>query len=262
MLVELPGVSCGGELGGGCCDLGADGFCDLCGGGGAAEVAGVEGWVGGDVFDGEHEALGGSWLADVFEEHDSGPEGADRVGEAFAHDVEGGAVDGLEHGGVEALGVDVAGGCDAEAAGEGGGEVAEDIGMEVCGDDGVEGGGAVDHAGGGGVDELFVPGDVGEFGGDLGCDLVPHDHGVALGVALGDDGEELAGAGLGEAKGIAVDAFDAGAGHEGEVGGDLDGVTLVHASAYTGVLAFGVFADDDPVEVGGGAAFERGIDAG
>jgi hypothetical protein len=44
-----------------------------------------------------------------------------------------------------------------------------------------------------GVDQFLVPGHIRELGRDLQRDLVPHHHGVALGVALGDDGQQLAG---------------------------------------------------------------------
>ena len=54
----------------------------------------------------------------------------------------------------------------------------------------------------------------------------------------------------------------AGAGHHAHVGRGLDRVALVHAAADAGVLAFGVLAHDDPVEVVGSAALERAVDAG
>jgi len=66
---------------------------------------------------GAWQLLRGFGLAEVLQQHHAAPEGAHRVGQALAHDVEGRAVDGLEHAGVAALGVDVAGGRDAQAAG-------------------------------------------------------------------------------------------------------------------------------------------------
>ncbi|MNV29147.1 hypothetical protein D3C71_1203620 [compost metagenome] len=170
-------------------------------------------------------------------------------------------MDGLEHAGVAALGVDVAGGRNAQAARQCGGQVAEDVGMQVGGDDGVERGGAVDHAGRGGVHQLLVPFHIGELGRHLRGNLVPHHHRVALRVALGDDGELLAGARLRQAEGKAQDALHAHAGHDGDIGGRLDGVALVHAAAHARVFAFGVFAHDDPVQVLGRAALERRVDA-
>jgi hypothetical protein len=47
-------------------------------------------------------------------------------------------MDGLEHAGVAALGVDVAGGRNAQAARQRGGQVAQDVGMQVGGNDGVQ----------------------------------------------------------------------------------------------------------------------------
>ena len=66
-------------------------------------------------------------------------------------------MDGLEHAGVAALGVNVAGGRNAQATRECSGQVAQDVGMQVGSNDGVERGGAVDHAGGGCVHQLLVP---------------------------------------------------------------------------------------------------------
>ncbi len=96
------------------------------------------GFGGGDMFDGCHETGSGFGFSQVFEHQDGGPEAADGVGDAFAHDVECGAVDGFEHGGEAAFGIDIGGGRDAHAAGECGGEIAQDIGVQIGGDDGVE----------------------------------------------------------------------------------------------------------------------------
>ena len=79
-----------------------------------------------------HQALRGGVLAQVLEQHHAAPEGAHRVGQALAHDVEGRAVDGLEHAGVAALGVDVAGGRDAQAAGQRRGDGLAHLGPEAA----------------------------------------------------------------------------------------------------------------------------------
>src|SRR4029450_9850984 len=110
---------------------GADGGGDVGGAGLAAEIGGVQGGVRRDALDGAHEAGGGGGLAQVVEHHGTRPEGADGVGDALAHDVEGRAVDGLEHRGKLALGVEIGGGRNAERAGQGGGEVGEDVGVQV-----------------------------------------------------------------------------------------------------------------------------------
>ena len=81
----------------------------------------MQGRVSGDRFDSAHHASGGSGFAEVFEHHHHRPKGADRVGQTLAHDVEGRAVDRLEHRRITALGVDVASWRDAEAARECGG---------------------------------------------------------------------------------------------------------------------------------------------
>jgi hypothetical protein len=60
----------------------------------------------------------------------------------------------------------------------------------------------------------------------------------------------------------AQDALDAGAGHDGYVRRDFDGVALVHPAAHARVLAFGVLAHDDPVELLRRTALERRVDAG
>ncbi|MNS96901.1 hypothetical protein D3C72_1312190 [compost metagenome] len=221
----------------------------------------MEGRVGGHGLDGGHHALGGGVFAQVFEQHHHGPEGAHRVGEALAHDVEGGTVDRLEHRRVAAFRVDIAGGRDAEAAGQRGGEVAQDVRVEVGGDDGVQRLRAVDHARGGGIDQFLVPGHVREVLCDFHGHLVPHHHGVALGVGLGDHGQQLARTRLRQLEGVAQDALHAHAGHHRHIGGCLDRVALVHAAAHARILAFRVLAHDHPVQVFRGAALERCVDA-
>ena len=83
----------------------------------------------------------------------------------------------------------------------------------------------------------------------------------SLGIAFGDDGEQLAGARLGQAEGKTHDALHPGAGHHAQVGGHLDGVALVGTATHAGVFTFGVFAHDDPVQVFGRAALEGCINA-
>ena len=94
--------------------------------------------VGGDLLDGLHHALGGIELTQVLEQHHNRPESTDRIRQALAHDVEGRAVNGLEHRRVAALGIDVAGGSDTEAAGQRRRQIAQDVGVQIRRDDRVE----------------------------------------------------------------------------------------------------------------------------
>ena len=122
--------------------------------------------------------------------------------------------------------------------------------MEVAGDDGVERAGLGDHAGGDGVDEHLVGFDIREPTAHFGGDFVPKHHAMALGVALGDDGQLLARAALGQGVGEAHDAGHAGTGEDGSFGGDLLGQAAMGASAVAGILALAVLANDDPIEIG------------
>ena len=205
--------------------------------------------VGGDGFDGAHQHCGRLVLAQMFQHHHARPEGADRVGEALAHDVEGRAVDRFEHRWVAAFGIDIAGGRDAETAGQGGGEIGKDIGVQIGGNQGVERSRAVDHARGGGIDQFLVPGDVGKFAAHFQRDLVPHHHRVTLCIRFGDHRQMLARPRLRQLEGEALDAGHAGARHDRDIGGDFDRMALVRAPADTGILALGIFANNHPVQV-------------
>ena len=158
--------------------------------------------------------VGGLGLAEMLEHLRGGPERGDRVGDALAGDVEGRAVDRLEHRREAALGIDIGGRRDAEAAGQRAGEIGQDVGVQVRRDDRVEALRLQHHAHRHGVDQHLVPGDVREFLRDLGGDLVPHHHAVALRVRLRDDRQELARARLRQPEGVAHDAGDADAGED------------------------------------------------
>ena len=80
---------------------------------------------------------------------------------------------------------------------------------QVRGNDCIETFGLQHHPTGHGIDEHFLDGDICEFLGDLGGDFVPEHHAVALGVALGHDGEMLAGPLLRDLEREADDALDA-----------------------------------------------------
>ena len=68
------------------------------------------------------------------------------------------------------------------------------------------------HAHRHGVDQHLVPGHVRELLRDLGGDLVPHHHGVALRVRLRHDREQLARTRLGQLEREPHDALHAGRG--------------------------------------------------
>ena len=120
-----------------------------------------------------------------------------------------------------AVGVDVAGGREADAAGDGGGEVGDDVAEEVVGDDHVEArrvGGHEDHRR---VDVHVVGGDVGELRGDLLEQPPPDRAGVDQHVGLVDQRELLARAALGAGERVADDPLDAERGVDRDLGGDL-----------------------------------------
>ena len=114
------------------------------------------------------------------------------------------------------------------------------------------------------VDEHALGLDVGVVGGDALEDVVPQDHAVLLGVALGDAGDLLAGAGAGQVEGEAHDALAADLGEQGGLDGDLAARAAAGevAAAEAGVLALAVLADDDPVQLGVVGLAQRALDAG
>ncbi len=118
----------------------------------------AEGFVDEGGLDGFEDGGGGFGFAEMIEHHGRRPDLANGVGDAFAGDVGGGAMDRLEEGGEAAFGVDVAGGSDADGAGAGGAEVGEDVAEEVGGYDDVEAVGVEDEVRGEDVDVIFVPG--------------------------------------------------------------------------------------------------------
>ena len=57
----------------------------------------------------------------------------------------------------------------------------------------------------------------------------------------------FAGAGAGGLEGEAHNTFDGVAGEDGHFGGGFPGLAAVGTTALTGVFAFAVFSNDDPV---------------
>ncbi len=185
----------------------------------------------------------------MLKHHGRGPEGGDGIRHTLARDVEGGAVDRLEHGREQALRVQVGGRRDAEAAGKCRCQVGQDVGVQVGRDHHVQRMGLQHHARRHGVDQFAVNLDVRIVLGDFVEDLVPHHHAEALRVRLGHQGKVLAGALLRELKCEAVDPFDTGAREDSGFRAGLDGQATVGTAAVARVFAFRVLADDDPVDV-------------
>jgi len=101
---------------------------------------------------------------EVVEHHRDGKDRRSRIGDSPTGDVRRGAVDGLEHGGVTAAGVDVSAGSQADAAGYGGPDVGEDVAEEVVRDDDIEATRLADEEHGSSIDVAVIDGDVGEVG--------------------------------------------------------------------------------------------------
>jgi hypothetical protein len=99
-----------------------------------------------------------------------------------------------------------------------------------------------------GVDQHLVPAHVRGLSGDFRRNLVPHHHVMALGIRLGDHGEELARAALRQPEGEAHEALDPWTGKHGDVRCGLQRRALVDAPADAGVFALRILAQDHPVE--------------
>ena len=185
----------------------------------------------------------------MVEHQRSTPERGDRIGDALAGDVEGGAVDRLEHRGIAPLGVEVGGRAEAERAGQGAREIAQDVGVQVGRDDHVQALGLQHHARGHGVDQLLVGRDARKLGRGLGKHLVPQHHAVALRVGLGHQRQVPPGPALRQGEGEAHDPPAAGPREHRGLDADLLGQAAMHAPAGAGVLALRVLAHHDPVEL-------------
>jgi hypothetical protein len=188
------------------------------------------------------------------------PEGGDRVGDAPPRDVEGRAVDRLEHRGKAAARIEIGGRRDAQAAGESRREIAENVGMQVGRDDRIDRLRLQHHARRHRVDEFLVDADFGIVLADERGDLVPEHHAVALRVRFGDDREMPPRPRPRHIEGEAHDALDADAGEDCRLGRHLLGQAAMDAPAVAGIFALAVLADDDPVEIGGAASGKRAGD--
>ena len=141
----------------------------------------------------------------------------------------------------------------AHAALQGGAEVGQDVAEEVGGDDDVEAVGPQHHARREGVHEHPLVADVGVALGHGRGDLVPEHVAVARGVRLGRARDEAAPL-AGEREGVLDDPLDAGAREDGGLDADLAWMTLMRAAPDARVLALGVLAHEQHVDIAGRAA--------
>src|ERR1700737_2245807 len=190
-----------------------------------------------------------------FQEHGSGQDRAERVGNSLPGDVWRGAVDRLEQRG--AAGGDIAGGGNAESAGRLGGKIADDVAEEIVGDDDVELAGVADEFHGEGVDEEVAGIDFRVVGADKFEDALPEVGGKGHGVGFVAHAQAVEFAAAGELEGVADDALDAFAGVDVFLDGDFLGSSFLEEAANADVEAFGVFAEDHEVDVFAGAVAER-----
>ena len=122
--------------------------------------------------------------------------------------------------------------------------------------------GPPDEVHGRGVHQQGLGLDVGEIGRHFVECAVPQDHAVPLRVRLRDRGDALLLiAAHREFEGEAHDALDAAAGKNGGLDRDFIGLVLVHEAADLRVLALGVLADDDEVDVAAFRFRERRLDS-
>src|SRR5215471_13449244 len=142
----------------------------------AIEVRGEDA-CGGNLLDSLHQSRCGISFAEVLKHQCRGPDRAYRIGDSFAGDVEGGSVDGLEHGREPARGIEVGRRRNAETTGESASKVRKDVGVKIGGDNGVDRSRFGDHSSRHGIDEHFLPfyfGKVaGHFGGDSSHKTMP-----------------------------------------------------------------------------------------
>jgi hypothetical protein len=123
--------------------------------------------------------------------------------------------------------------------------------MEIRSNDGVEALRLQHHAASHGIDQHTVDRNVWEVLGDLGGDLVPHDHSESLGVGLGDDGQELSWTLLCSLESESDESFDAMTGENGDFSAGFPWEAAVGAAALTSVFSFAVLSNDHPVEISG-----------
>ena len=164
-------------------------------------------------------------------------------------------MDGLEH--RSASGMNVAAGGHAEASLEARGEVGDDVTEKIVGDNDVELARVADHVHAKGVHEHVVGFNLGKLGGHLLKHSLPEAARVGHGVALVGHKDARARAAVGffvvcrkfeSETDYALNAF---ASVDVLLDGDFVGSSRFEDSAGVHVDAFGVFADDDEINVAG-----------
>ena len=156
--------------------------------------------------------------------------------------------------------VDVARGRQAQRAHQRAADVGQDVPEQVAGDDHVQLLRVEHEARRQRVHVLVLDADLGVLLAHQRDDLVPEHHGVVEGVRLGA-GDELLLALHRQVEGVADDALGALAGEERGLGHDLIGGARADPAADAAVLALGVLADRDEVDVRGGPIAQRARDA-
>jgi hypothetical protein len=176
-------------------------------------------------------------------------DGGHRVGLALPGDVRRGAVDGLEHGGPGAVGVQVGARGEPDPPRYGAAQVGEDVAEEVVGDDHVVLLRRLHEVDARGVDVVVGGGDVRVLGRDLVEGPLPQVTGEGEHVRLVHQREVLALAALGQVEGEAHRPLHAHAGVHRSLCGDLVRRAPAQGAALPGIRALGVLPDHDHVDV-------------
>src|SRR5699024_11422603 len=112
-------------------------------------------------FKGSDDSVGRRLVPQVFQHHGTGPDLADRVGDALAGDIRSAAVYRFEQAGELAFGIDVGRRCHADGAGAGWSQIGENVAKQVAGNHDIKPVGMQDEVGGKDVDMELVDMDLG-----------------------------------------------------------------------------------------------------
>src|SRR5690606_10342571 len=105
--------------------------------GSSTQIGGMQA-TGSNLLNCTHQVLTGILLPQMLKHHHRSPKSRDWVGNALSSDIEGRAVNGLEHRREGSVGIEVGRWRYPQAARKGCGQIREDIGMKVCGHDDVK----------------------------------------------------------------------------------------------------------------------------
>ena len=103
------------------------------------------------------------------------------------------------------------------------------------------------HASSHGIYEHLVALDIRKLLSYGSCNLVPHDHAVALGIAFGYNCDVLFGSLSSNLESEAHNSLDTVSCEDRDLGGCLPGLAAVGTSSMASVLTLAILADDDPV---------------